>query len=154
MPAWTAITAADIEARIPAVVLATIRERYVDEQADPLAAIIADVTALVRGRIASNRAYSMDADATLLPPELKDDACWLCIEALKLRLGDATPITEAEKNRLADARKQLEAVAKGDLTVSVPTNPLPAPTEQSGAKVSVVSGNQRRIGRDLMRGLM
>ena len=154
MPAWIAITPADVEARIPSIVLATIRERYVDEQADPLLAIIADVTALVRGRVASNRAYALDLDETLLPPELKDDACWLCIEALKLRLGDATPINEAEKARIADARKQLDAVAKGDISVSLPANPEATPSIQSDARVTQVSGAPRRVGREIIRGLM
>ena len=154
MPAWIAITPADIEARVPSVVLSTLRERYVDASADPLVSITADVTALVRGRISSNKAFALDQDETLIPPELKDDACWLIVEALKLRMPDAAPISDREANRIADARKQLEAVAQGHIVVSIPANPQASPSAQSDARIAVVSGSPRRVGRQIIRGLM
>lgn len=154
MASWIKITEADIEARMPSTAMATLRERYVDAATDPLVLIIADITSIVRGRVDSNDAYQVDVDATLIPPELKDDACWLCVEGLKLRIADVAPISDCEANRIAEARKSLDKVTKGELSISIPDNPRSGHEVQMGNKISMVSGNPRRNTRERLSGLL
>lgn len=153
MPAWTAITAADIEARIPANALAALRERYNLDGTDPLAAQIADVVARVRGAVASCSSYQVDADAATVPPELRDDAAWLVCAGIMLRVPDVMPMTEDHRARVTLAEKRLEKVASCDLAISTPSTAVDSATQSTGG-VQLVSHTDRRNTRARLNGLL
>lgn len=151
---WSTITGIDVEARIPANLLAVVRERFNDAGTDPMPVIIRDVIARVRGAVASCRNYHLDQDTTLLPPELVDDAAYLVVGGLLLRLGEATPIGDALKTRIEHAETRLLAVAKCEYSVSSPENPQGSPSAQPIGKVSQVSGEPRRNTPARLSGLL
>jgi hypothetical protein len=153
MPSWITLTTADIEARIPANLLAAIREQYNEEGTDPLNVLIADVTSRVRGAVATCDQYVLDSVATTIPPELRDDAAWLVVGAIMLRLGEATPISDRLNSRLEQAEEHLKAVAACDLAVSKPANAGADPMQSVGG-VSVVRKRPNIVTRERLSGLI
>ena len=137
MPAWIALTASDITAALRAPEVDALRTAALaDDQDDPLQGDLDAITARVRAKVASRSGNRLDVDPTLLPPELKLDAVWLVIEALKLRLGDAVPLSEDQRERVRAANRNLDAVARGEFRVSTPDNPEGEPTMQSSGGVA------------------
>jgi hypothetical protein len=151
--AWVTLAAADIEARLPSTFLATVRERLVDAQADPMVALLADITARVRGAVASCDDYRLDANTATVPPELKDTAAWLVVEALYLRFGEATPIPEGVAKRIERSNADLEKVAACDLAVSDPVTPEASPSAQATGGATVVRAHTRYLTRERTDGL-
>ncbi len=153
MPAWSAITPADIEARIPANALAALRERFNLDGTDPLAAQIADVVARVRGAVASCDSYQVDSDTTTVPPELRDDAAWLVCGGIMLRVPDAMPMTDDHRKRVELAEARLEKVAKCELAISTPASPVDSGTQSTG-RVEFIGANTRLNTRTKLSGLL
>ena len=153
MPAWVAITTADIEARMAAPLMAAIREQYTESGGDPMAVVIADITLRVRGAVATCDQYSVDATETLIPPELRDDAAWLVVHSLMLRLPDATPVPESIVERVKGAEKRLEMVAACKFGVSSPATPTVSTLQTIGG-VSVVRTRPQLTGRAGNAGLL
>ena len=152
MSDWITLTVADIEARIPANALAALRERFNLEGTDPLTVLISDVTARVRQAVASCDDYVVDATAGTIPPELRDDAAWIVVCAIMLRVPDVLPTTEDHRARLKLAEANLAKVAACELAVSTPTTAA-ASTVQATGGVSVVASRSRLNTRERLSGL-
>lgn len=153
MPDWITLTAADIEARIPSNALAALRERFNLDGTDPLTVLISDVTARVRQAVASCDDYVLDATAGTIPPELRDDAAWIVVCAIMLRVPDVMPTTDDHRARLKLAESRLEKVAACELAVTTPTTAGTSTVQPTGG-ASVVSSRPRFNTRDRLSGLM
>ncbi len=123
MSTWSSLTAADVQPALAAAQLTILRQRSLSEgQDDPLPALLAEVTARVRGEIRAGRKNRLERDATLLPPELKLAAIHLAIEALQARLP--TLALSPDQVRLAnDARQLLARAGRGEIALSAPDDP-------------------------------
>lgn len=150
--AWVPLTVADIEARIPSVALAALRERHNLDGVDPLSVLIRDTVARVRQSIASCEDYVLDATSTTVPPELLDDAAWIVCCAIMLRVPEVMPTTDDHRTRLRLAEDNLAKVAACDLAISTPTT-TGTSTAQSTGGVSVIRSRPNIITRDRLRGL-
>ena len=153
--AWITITIDDIAGAIDALRLSAAREAVLTEtQVDPATAVITDVIAMVRSAVASSSSNFLDVDTTLLPPELKRHAIWLCVRELKERLGDATPLTPDQKARVDKADAALEKVMEGSLRVSKPANPEPIRSTQQNVGFEVAYGGTQAFGKGNLDGLI
>lgn len=150
---WITLTVSDIEARIPANALAALRERFNLEGTDPLTVLIADTVARVRQSIATCYDYVLDSTAGTIPPELRDDAAWIVVCGIMLRVPDVMPTTEDHRARLKLAEDRLAKVAACELAVSTPETAGES-TAQSTGGVSVVSRRDRIVTREKLAGLM
>jgi len=147
MPNWIPITTADVYSALQAPELDSLRTAALAvTQGDPVLDAIAVVVPRVRGFIASHPGNKIDQDATLIPPELFQDAVWLVIQALKIRLGDAVPFSDSQKTILTRAEADLHQVALGQLRVSIPQNPEVTPSIQSGGGAEIASTRTRLFG--------
>ena len=147
MPNWIRIETADVYSALQAPELDSLRTAALAvTQGDPVLDAIAVVVPRVRGFIASHPGNKIDQDATLIPPELFQDAVWLVIQALKIRLGDAVPFSDSQKTILTRAESDLHQVALGDLRVSIPQNPETTPSIQSGGGAEIASTRTRLFG--------
>lgn len=151
--AWVTLTAADIEARIPSVALAALRERHNLDGTDPLSVLIRDTVARVRQSIASCDDYVLDATTSTIPPELLDDAAWIVSCAILLRVPDVMPTTDDHRTRLRLAEDNLAKVAACDLAISTPTTAA-TNTAQSTGGVSVVRSRTNLNTRSRLSGLL
>jgi hypothetical protein len=151
--AWVPLTVADIEARIPSVALAALRERHNLDGTDPLSVLIRDTVARVRQSIASCEDYVLDATTNTIPPELLDDAAWIVCCAIVLRVPDVMPTTEDHRSRLRLAEENLAKVAACDLAISTPTT-AGTSTAQSTGGVSVVRTRTNVNTRTRLSGLL
>lgn len=150
---WTAITAADIEARIPANALAALRERYNLDGTDPLAVLIADTVARIRGAVSSCDDYTLDADTTRIPGELKDDAAWIVAGAIMLRVPEVMTPTEDHRTRIRQAEDRLIQVSKCEFAIGDPGTPATDAVQSTGG-VTLVSSSPRRNTREKLSGLL
>jgi hypothetical protein len=120
---WSPLTPDDVLACLLGPQVDALRQRQLNPgQADPLPALIADVTARVRAEIRGNRRNRVEVDPCLLPPELKLAAAHLALESLQARLPNLA--LSADQARLADdARALLIRVARGEVPITVPVQP-------------------------------
>lgn len=110
--AWTAITEADVLANLNDAEVQTFREKIRDDQADPLATILADVTSEVRGYCLRQIAK---LPASGVPPSLKNAALDIAVYRLCKRVQ--TGSEQQRKPAADDAVKKLEKVAERKILV-------------------------------------
>jgi phage gp36-like protein len=148
---WIILAEADILTAANAPSLAAARTLVLKSgQADPLAEILAQVTAEVRGRVAACSRNTLGEEGTI-PDECKSAAIDLCVYRLCKRLGAAL-LTSAVTEANSQAAAFLRDVARCDVAI-VP--PATAATDQpaGGAAAEVISTTTRRYGRDNLGGL-
>lgn len=135
---WVSVQTSDLLGAYNATQLRALSETHRENgQPDPLASAISVVIARIRGNILSWQHNQVDVDETLIPPELQDDAIWLCVERLNLGFPEtATALSEAQKTRIKQANDRLDKISRGDLRVSPPNTP-------STAQAQVFGGVQR-----------
>jgi hypothetical protein len=147
---WSPLTSADVLACLAAAQADALRQRALSPgQGDPLAAIIADVTARVRAEVRGNRRNRVERDETLLPPELKLAAVYLALEALQARLPNLA-LSPDQVRLMGEARMLLARVARGEVPITVPAQPESELDASSPFGVEVVGHGRRRVsGRNL-----
>lgn len=133
---WITLTPANIKGRLAKDEL----ESYVDagDQAidgvDTLAEIISQVTAMVRGKVASCRDNlgKMGPDGTI-PDECMFAACTISRDAIIGSLPLSEGATEVRKEELRKAHDFLAAVAKGDVRIENAAGVIPEISETSAS---------------------
>jgi hypothetical protein len=147
---WSPLTPADVLACLAAAQVEALRQRAVAPgQSDPLPTIIADVTARVRAEIRGNRRNRVERDECLLPPELKLAAAHLALESLQARLPNLT-LSVDQVRLMTEARALLGRVARGEVPITVPTQPESTLDASSPYGLEVVGHRRRQVsGRDL-----
>jgi hypothetical protein len=153
--AWVTVAATDLDTYLTGLKTDALRTAALaDNQPDPFLAASVDVIERIRNKVKSARGTTVSATANTIPPELKTAACWLILEAMNARIGLSRSIqlTEDQKELIRKAEKDLDAIVKGDLVVSAPTDPE-AVNVQSGGNIKVVRSSTRVYTRDAMNGL-
>lgn len=117
---WITITEADILQNLADAEVDAYRSRRAASQTDPLAGLMADVTAEVRGAIVTR--YPLASAG--LPHSLKNAACDIIIYRLAKRCHAASE--PARKPAADDAQEILRRVADGLHGIESDTDPLNA----------------------------
>ena len=86
------------------------------------------------------------------PPEMKQDVCMLIIEAMQTRIP-SLKLDEDQKKIVQRAVDRLNAIAKREESVSMPTDPGPVNT-QTSSRVQLVSTSERKLTLTRMSGLI
>lgn len=125
---WLAITPAHLSARLSADEFSS----YVDaaqpapDGIDQIAGIIAQVTAMVRGKVASWRDnLPKMGSAGTIPDECLFSACTIARDALVGSLPLSEGSTEVRKEELRKAHDFLTSVAKGEVRIESPDGTIP-----------------------------
>jgi hypothetical protein len=149
---WSPLTPDDVLACLLGPQVDILRQRQLNPgQADPLPALIADVTARVRAEIRGNRRNRVELDACLLPPELKLAAAHLALESLQARLPNLA--LSADQMRLADdARALLARVASGQVPITVPAQPAADLETTSPFGLEVLGHRRQRVTGENLSG--
>lgn len=151
--AWITVAQTDLENYVVAALVTAINTAAMgDTQSDRFTQVQADVTAMVRMAVASNKENVLDEDATTIPQSLRPAACWIIAaymaQGLKIQLSDQ------QANELQVARDMLDKVSRGDLTVEEPDAEDTTPDAQNGSFVEVSSViEDRTFTRTTMAGL-
>jgi hypothetical protein len=131
---WLTITAANVEPRLSDEELTALRRNYESTgKPDPLAGIIAQVSAKIRRAVAAG-GCPLSATATEIPDELLDSA----ISIIRYRLCSSMPgglLNEDRRKEYSDATAELDAIAKDAAGIEHPTTESSTTTE-SGATPS------------------
>lgn len=154
MSAWVTIAESDLNDYLAGAQMDALKSAALaGGQTDPFARVMPDVVARVRAKVLACVRNHVSATANSVPPSLKAQTIWLVIQAMQLRLAIALRLTVDQKAAIDTAEKDLDAVAKCELVVETPDDPLdPSPVQQGGG-VSLVSAATRNFTRDNMDGL-
>lgn len=118
MASWITIASADLEDYLMAPQLAVLRTAVLGEtQSDPFTNVMQARCNYVRNRIAGRSQIS--ATAYSVPPELKDQTCWLILEKLSVRIP-VLKLTQDQRDQVARAYKDLDIAGTEDLPISAP----------------------------------
>ena len=151
MSAWVVITVDDINDYLIADQVAALRTASLARgQTDPFASVMADRANYVRNRIA--RRIKLSRTPLAVPPELKTQTCLLVIEAMQGRIP-MLELSEDQRQRMRDAKRDLDLAAKDDLPISMPDDPVELDLQrEGGSAVHVVRSNPRHSTRDTLAG--
>lgn len=152
MPPWITIAASELP--ISPAEIELLRSYKPETYDDFVGECIANGIAYVRGVISARAGFRLDADRTLIPPELKRQALWLIIESVKVDASVGLALTEDQVRMCKTAREDLQRVVDGAFAVSAPLNPEPSAEIQSGTgAVEIITPRTRLFGRDSTSGL-
>ena len=147
---WIRITPADLEGALNKPQLDILKAQALRTPSRDIAQDAIDaVVARVRAEIAASGINYLDADHSRIPPELKDCALRLAVEALQLRVP-SMEITQAQQKHADIARQTLARVAAGELPVSRPQCPIRTAWRRKG---TVCGSSERQATRKTMKGL-
>jgi hypothetical protein len=153
MPAWLSISAADIEDHLAAPQLAALREAALgDSQTDPFDAVAAAVCDRIRAEIQGCKTNLLSATPHTVPPELRHAACLLILEALHSRLP-GLELTDDQRTLITDARDLLKRVARCEIPISTPADPLDPHLIQPAATAPSVTPKTRHFTTATQDGL-
>jgi hypothetical protein len=124
---WIVITTADLNDYLVAAQAAAIRTAALGSgQTDRFGRVMPDVAARIRNEIQACARNRISATANAIPPELKTIACHLIIEAMQSGIP-GLELTEDQRNLIRDGRRYLERIAKCEVPVSEPDDPIEPP---------------------------
>ena len=148
MSRWTPITASDLDdTKVAALVNALRNAALGAGQDDPVPEIIQSVVDRIRAEIAGCSRNQLDQDQTTIPKSLKRLACRMVITQAKNRLE--MPLKEDERNQLRSDERYLERIARCEVPVDDPDNPITAPVQQTGGTTMVSSRHKKYTGGQL-----
>jgi glutamate racemase len=134
---WIAITNDTLkEAKVAALVDACNTAALGDGQENRAAGLIQGVVNEIRNAVATCKTNQVDEDTTKIPASQRDLAVDLILARLKNTLE--IPLTEDERQTIAERRRQLRDIAKCELVVDQPDTPI-EPEVQAGNAVKLLS---------------
>lgn len=150
--AWRRITETDLLTRISGAELSAFRAAALAVgQADPIDDVLLQVTDLVRGYIAANRANTLGAAGTV-PDKLISTAVDIAVMDVQKRAAGVVIDPEgARADACKDALRRLEKVADGKFAIEEPEEES---TETiAGTPAPLFSGRIRQYGRTYEDGI-
>lgn len=153
MPAWVTLTENDVLAGLTALE----REDFATASVDPavpdrLPALLADLTAEIRGYIATWSQNSLSADPAKIPPSFRARAVAIARWRLLVSVPDYDP-GDARKLEYEAAERFFRSVAEGKIRPEKADDAVQpdVPSEQPSSVQWCAPGS--RTGRDRMNGL-
>ncbi len=117
---WIRLSADDLESALNKPQLDILKAQALRGDGRDIALdVIGNIVARVRAEIAASGINYLDTDHSRIPPELKDCALRLAVEALQVRVP-SMEISASQSRQAAAARETLLRVASGELPVSRP----------------------------------
>lgn len=151
MSNWIPITPDNLsDYKVDALVQALRTAALGAGQDDPSPAIIQSVIDRIRAECAGRRTNAVDANLSTIPKSLYPLAIRMAIRALKDRLEIA--LTDDERKQWSSDDTYLARIARCEVPIDLPDNPIAAPVEPHAA-IQLVSGPRRPFNEDSLRGL-
>ncbi len=153
MAEWITIESTDLDDYLVAAQTAALRSAALGAgQTDPFSRVMPDVCSRIRAEIRACPANQVSETANSIPPELKSIACALLIEAMQARLP-MLKLTEDQKKAADEGRKYLARIAKCEIPVEQPDDPLDPDSMQRPGGVELLSSSTRLATRAKLAGL-
>lgn len=160
MASWINITTDDLrDAKASALIDAFQSAALGAGQTDPVPRKIDSVCDRIRAEIQASAKYQVSATAHSIPPSLLDLAMRLIAWEMQSRInipgGGFEPTKQDEIDHTNDLR-YLERIARGEIPIDTPDNPLTTPDVQSGGSIAATTATRsssRVTTRDRMGGL-
>jgi hypothetical protein len=156
MASWIQLNPNDLnDAKAAPLVAAYRSAALADGQGDPATHKIETVCDRIRAEIQACRRNQVSATPHSIPKSLKDLAMRLVIWEMQSRLGDALPPSDQDKTDHRDDLKYLERIAKCDVTIETPDDPLPQGEVQRSGSITTTEAKRsstRVTTRDRLAG--
>ena len=166
MASWKNVELSDVLAFARNERLETAWAADDDPQRDNWFGIIRDtVVAQIRAKCSAKGTNKLDDDPVRIPPEFLELAAYRLLISIMGRIGptsgyggqggaDVLALTEDQRTRLTQLEKDLDMVAKGELSVTVPDDPeIIESTASRGPAAERISTQPRLATRDTLKGL-
>lgn len=121
-------------------------------QADTWTNVMTDVVNRVRSEMRSSSRNVVSETPLTIPPDLKSTAMALIVEAMQRRIPQLK-LSEDQKDAADQARDYLKRIARGEVVITAPPDPLIPDDQERGAPVTVVSRRRRPFSSERLRGL-
>ncbi len=144
---WISLKVSDVEAALNKAQLEALKAESIRTlNRDVAFEIIADVVTRIRAEISAGEISSLDADHSRIPPELKEPALRLIVEALQLRVP-AMELSASQMKHADLARETIARIARGELPVSRPRLAIRTSTHKKGvfAKSAPQKANRKNM---------
>jgi len=153
MAAWIVITTSDLNDYLAGAQVNALRTAALASgQADPFGAVMPAVAARVRAEVQGCKTNQISATANSVPPALKRETCMLILEAMQTRIP-TLKLTEDQQRQIERAYAYLERVAKCDVPIDQPNDPLSPSNVQKGGDAELVTKTDRTSTRAKLDGL-
>jgi hypothetical protein len=152
---WINITDADLKVGKAAALVEAFKTAALGSgQSDPVPSVIANICSRIRAEIQSGGKIRVSATPLTIPPSLKDLAVRMILWACQSRINikNAFPPSDQDQRDHRSDERYLERIARGEVTVEEPNDPMAAPDVQQGGMVETVQdGNSGNSREDLNR---
>ncbi len=133
---WITLSPEDLEEALNKPQLEKLKAQPLrSDGVDIVGKILESVTSRIRLEISASGLNFLDKNHSKIPPELRDCAARLAVEALTARIP-AIEITPSQQKRADDSRSLLLRIASGELPVSVPKFPVASARTKKGTTSS------------------
>ncbi|MBO5780880.1 MAG: hypothetical protein J6R08_00240 [Opitutales bacterium] len=147
---WIKITHQDLEIVLNKSQLEILKAaEFASPGRDIAESVISMAVSRIRAEISAGQANFLDPDHSRIPPELKECALSLALEALQARLPDM-PMPSSISKRADLARETLARVAEGELPVSQPLYGIKTARKKG---VSLLKSRRQNFSSKTMEGL-
>lgn len=151
--AWITIAVTDLNNYLVAAQVGAVNTAALGSgQTDRFTEVKTSVLNRIRNKIESCANNRLSLTPLTIPPSLKACACLLIIEGLQSSIP-SLKLSEDQVRQIEKYEADLTAIAKCELTVEEPTDPLDPGNAQTGGAVEVFTDNTRRFTRRTMDGL-
>jgi hypothetical protein len=153
MSAWIVIAATDLNDYLVGAQVNALRTAALAAgQADPFNAVMPAVAARVRAEVQGCKTNQISATANSVPPDLKRETVLLILEAMQTRLP-SLKLTEDQRSQIDRAYDYLKRIARCEVPISQPDDPLSPSNVQKGGDAELVTKTDRVATRAKLDGL-
>lgn len=149
---WRAITDSDINTRLSASELASIRAQAA-RGTDPVADSVALVSERVRGHVAAHSANTLGPAGTVPERLIGAAVSLLVVELYSRTAGLLIDLSETRKKAAESADRLLMAVSRGEFAVERPESGTESDEDAHSSAAQLVTSSARPMLRDDLRGL-
>lgn len=121
-------------------------------QSDTWTTVMTDIVNRIRSEMRSSQRNIVSETPLTIPPDLKSTAMVLIVESLQRRIPQLV-LSDDQKDAANQARDYLKRIARGEVVITAPPDPLEPDDQQRGTPAVVVSHTPRRFTGRSMRGL-
>jgi hypothetical protein len=121
-------------------------------QSDTWTNVMMDVVNRIRSEMRSSARNIVSETPLTIPPDLKSTALVLIVESMQRRIPQLK-LSDDQKDAANQARDYLKRIARGEVVITAPPDPLTPDDQQRGAPITVVRADRRITSRRSLRGL-
>lgn len=150
---WVVINSADLDDYCVGAQTSALRTAALSTgQADRFQKTMVDIANRIRAEVQANPANHISATDNAIPPELKEIACRLILEAMQSGIPGLA-MSDDQVRLCNDGREYLRRISERKIAISMPDDPLPNRTVQSSGNSQLIHTGHQHFTHHTLKGL-